>query len=75
MKTNFEAATGSWRKSAVEFTEQAYGFLLQRENSLLEHCELVLSGALKCSRNDQCAVLPMLKKCDRKKLMGWLDAH
>lgn len=36
LKTNFDAATGSWRKSAVEFTEQPYGFLLQRQNSLLE---------------------------------------
>jgi hypothetical protein len=32
---DFDAATGSWRKSAVEFTERPYGFLLQSGNSSL----------------------------------------
>jgi hypothetical protein len=35
METDFDAATGSWRKSAVEFTEQTYGFLFPSRNSLL----------------------------------------
>lgn len=43
MKTEFDAATGSWRKSAAEFTERTYGFLLQRENSLLEQSAMMVS--------------------------------
>lgn len=47
-KVDFNAATGSWRKSAAEFTELPYGFLPLSENSLLPFT--------------QCAVAAMLQK-------------
>ena len=62
VKTDFDAATDSWRKSAVEFTEQPYGFLLQRQNSLLQQRATIICDNWKRSRDDQCAVLPLLQK-------------
>jgi hypothetical protein len=47
-ETDFDAATGSWRKSMAEPAEPAYGFLLLSENSLLPFT--------------QCAVAAMLQK-------------
>ena len=45
-RVDFNAATGSWRKSAVEFTEQPYGFLPLSENSLLPFTQCAVAAIL-----------------------------
>jgi len=44
LDTDFDAATGSWRKSAAELAEQTYGFLLPSVNSLLPFRQCAVGG-------------------------------